>query len=150
MEPLDRKYLWAATKPARVLLALFFLGFSWYSTEVEGSTFLLAHMEMPIRTAQIVAGVAALLFTAAQWLTNGTWWYIIPFAPDVYFTYRFTFPFVYDFFDGNVRFVYLGTLLWAMSVAYFGEVLLWGRRKPGFSRAKGKAGKPQTPQPKSS
>lgn len=138
--PIDRKHLDVARTPFRVLLGILFVGYSSIST-IDGvrSDLAPALLGNPDgATIGLVVGVLVALgiFVAEILLAEASiFWYLVVLAPDAWYTYRFS-----DWIDTilrphlpaeiNAAFVTIPiTILFSLAVAYFGERLLFGKRR---------------------
>jgi len=88
--------------------------------------------------AGILIGIAvtAIIITGELALFEAGWWYAVPFIPDVFLTYAFTYPWVETLIVANsaaaawaVPLSVGVSLFIAVAVAYGGELLLLGKRR---------------------
>ena len=139
--PLSRNYLDSARTPARVLAGVLFVAYSSIGTVIGVQGDLapaLAH-----RTDGLIVGyalgfaLALLIFLAELLLAEvSPFWYSVVLIPDVWYTYRFS-GWIGAIIRANVEadslivgaVVVITTTLFSLAVAYFGERLLFGKRR---------------------
>jgi hypothetical protein len=138
--PINRKHLDAARTPFRVLLGAAFVAYSSLGTVAGVRSLLapaLAQAPDGATIGLIVGVVVALVIFGAEVLLSDVSlaWYLVPLLPDTYFTYRFS-----GWIEAIVRaqikaeptataLVVLITAAFSLAVAYFGERLLFGKRR---------------------
>lgn len=139
--PFDRRYLDSAQTPLRVLLGVAFLAYSSIATVrlcAEFTRPLLGEAVWLGAPAGILIGIAvtAIIITGELALSEAGWWYALPFIPDVFLTYAFTYPWVETLIVANsaaaawaVPLSVGVSLFIAVAVAYGGELLLLGKRR---------------------
>jgi hypothetical protein len=138
--PLSREYLDTSRRPMRVLAGAAFVAYSSIGTilGVQGdlAPALASRDDSAILGYGIGVVVAVIIFVAELLLAEvSLWWYLVVLVPDVYYTYRFSgwigaivHARVADAFAAQVATVII-TGLFSLAVAYFGERLLFGRRR---------------------
>lgn len=138
--PIARRHLDSFRTPARIILGALFVAYSSIGTIVGVSGDLapaLAHREDgAILGYGIGIAVAALIFVAELLLAEvSLFWYIVVLVPDTWYTYRFSGwigaiarAHITDPLTAMLATVVL-TGLFALAVAYFGERLLFGKRR---------------------
>ncbi len=138
--PISRQHIDTARTPARVLAGLAFVAYSSVGTIVGMHSDLMPALarrpDGDILGYGIGAAVAALIFLAELFLAEvSTFWYIVVLIPDTWYTYRFS-----GWIEALVRsrvtdpiwamaVTVLATGLFSLATAYFGERLLFGRRR---------------------
>lgn len=138
--PLSRQYLDASRRPARVLAGAAFVAYSSLGTilgvQNDLAPALASRTDSDILGYGIGLAVAIGIFVAELLLAEvSLWWYLVVLVPDAWYTYRFSGWIgaiiraqVSDAFTAQVATVIL-TGIFALAVAYFGERLLFGRRR---------------------
>jgi hypothetical protein len=142
--PLSRSYIDLARRPARLLLAFVLVAYSSVATVVvvQGAfpdvAWWNAHLAGPFTIgAAIGVGIAALITLAELFLAEITMFgYLIVVACDAFLTYRFS-TWAQDLLHSLVRvegtiedtIVLLLLIVASGAVAYFGERLLFGKRR---------------------
>lgn len=138
--PINRKHLDTARTPFRVLLGAAFVAYSSLGTVVGVRALLspaLAQVHDGPLIGLIVGILVALIIFGAEVLLSDVSlvWYLLPLAPDVYLTYTFS-----VWIEAIVRaqiedepaataVVIVITAAFSLAVAYFGERLLFGKRR---------------------
>ena len=138
--PLSRQYLDTSRRPARVMAGAAFVAYSALGTilgvQSDLAPALASHEDGAILGYAIGVAVAVIIFVAELLLAEvSLWWYLVVLVPDAWYTYRFSgwigaiiYARVSEPFAAQVASVVL-TGLFALAVAYFGERLLFGRRR---------------------
>lgn len=138
--PLSRQYLDTSRRPARVLAGAAFVAYSSLGTilgvQSDLAPALASRTDSDILGYGIGLAVAVGIFVAELLLAEvSLWWYLVVLVPDTWYTYRFSGWIgaiiraqVSDAFTAQVATVVL-TGIFALAVAYFGERLLFGRRR---------------------
>ena len=140
--PLEREHLDAARRPARVIAGIAFVAYSSIGTilGVHGdlAPALANRPDGDILGYGIGVALAVVIFVAEILLAETSlFWYIAVLIPDVVYTYRFS-----GWIDALVRanstdlnatlitlISFCLTALFSLFVAYFGERLLFGKRR---------------------
>ena len=138
--PLPRRYLDTSRRPARVLFGAAFVAYSSIGTilgvQSDLAPALANHVDGAILGYSIGVAVAIVIFVAELLLAESAFfWYLIFLAPDAWYTYRFSGWIgavvqsrIADPWSAQVVTVAV-TGLFAIAVAYFGERLLFGKRR---------------------
>jgi len=138
--PLPRRYLDTARRPARVLAGIAFVAYSSIGTIVgvqdDLAPALAKRADGDILGYTIGVVVAALIFVAELLLAEvSIFWYLVVLIPDVWYTYRFS-GWIGAIVTSRIAEPFTAQLitiavtgLFAVAVAYFGERLLFGRRR---------------------
>jgi hypothetical protein len=139
--PLNRTYLDHARTPLRVLFGLAFIAYSSIATirwidrvaaPAVGATTWIG------LDAGVVLGVvvAIVVITLEFVLSEEGWWYVLPFAPDVFMTHTMTVPWVSAIIisksagaEWAASLAFVVSLGLSAAVAYGGEHLLFGKRR---------------------
>jgi hypothetical protein len=140
--PLQRGYLDAARTPARVLAGAAFVAYSSIGTILgvhdDLAPALAKRADGAILGYGIGLALAAVIFVAELLLAEASvFWYIVVLIPDTTYTYRFS-----GWIDTLARAHLAGTnplivmllstcvtALFSLAVAYFGERMLFGKRR---------------------
>ncbi len=138
--PISRKHLDTARTPFRVLLGAAFVAYSSLGTVVGVRSLLspaLAQAHDGPMVGLLVGILVALVIFGAEVLLSDVSlvWYLVPLAPDVYFTYTFS-GWIGAIMRAQIEdepvatvLVVLITTAFSLGVAYFGERLLFGQRR---------------------
>ena len=138
--PLPRHYLDTSRRPARVIAGAVFVAYSSIGTvlgiQSDLSPALASRQDGDILGYGIGLAVAIAIFIAELLLAEvSLWWYIVVLVPDTWYTYRFSGWIgaivrarVADTFTASLTTIVI-TGLFSLAVAYFGERLLFGRRR---------------------
>jgi hypothetical protein len=138
--PIDRRHLDRARRPFRVLLGATFVGYSSIGTIVGVQGDLapaLASTPDGATIGLIIGfGLALAIFLGEILLAEAAlFWYLLVLAPDAWYTYRFSSwiglvlrPHLPAGLVGEIVIVVI-TAVFSLLVAYFGERLLFGKRR---------------------
>ena len=138
--PLPRRYLDISRRPARVLAGAAFVAYSSIGTilgvQSDLAPALANHPDGAILGYSIGVALAAIIFVAELLLAEASvFWYIVVLIPDTWYTYRFSGWIgaiiqakVADPFAVQAATIII-TGIFSLAVAYFGERLLFGRRR---------------------
>lgn len=138
--PLPRRYLDTSRRPMRVLAGAAFVAYSSIGTIIgvrsDLTPALASRADSAILGYGVGLAVAAIIFVAELLLAEvSLWWYLVVLVPDTWYTYRFSSWIgaiiqarLSDPFVASVATVAV-TGMFALAVAYFGERLLFGRRR---------------------
>lgn len=138
--PLSRHYLDTSRRPARVLAGAAFVAYSSIGTILgvheDLAPALANRTDGAILGYGIGIGVAIIIFVAELLLAESAFfWYLIFLAPDVWYTYRFS-DWIAPLVETRIADPTLAQIvsvvitgLFAVAVAYFGERLLFGKRR---------------------
>lgn len=139
--PLPRAYLDSARTPARVFFGILFVAYSSIGTVtgVQGDLApALAHRTDGLMIGYALGFALALLIFLAELLLAevSPFWYSVVLIPDVWYTYRFS-GWIGAIIRANVEAdslvvgatVVITTTIFSLAVAYFGERLLFGKRR---------------------
>lgn len=138
--PLPRHYLDTSRRPARVLAGAAFVAYSSIGTilgvQADLAPALAKREDGDILGYGIGLAVAVLIFVAELLLAEiSIFWYCVVLIPDVWYTYRFS-GWIGAIIHARIadpmaaQFATVAaTGLFAIAVAYFGERLLFGKRR---------------------
>jgi hypothetical protein len=138
--PIDRRHLDTARRPLRILCGILFVGYSSIGTIVGVRGDLGSALANNPDAAMIGAGVGMALalgiFLAEILLAEAAiGWYLLVLAPDAWYTYRFS-DWIGAIVHGSMApgiaadvLSIIITAVFALAVAYFGERLLFGKRR---------------------
>lgn len=139
--PLSRRHLDNARRPARILFGAAFVAYSSIGTIVgvqrDLAPALASRPDAILLGYGIGFAVALVIFVAEVLLSEADrFWYTVVLLPDVWYTYHFSAwidALIRARFDADERVLaamsMLATALFALAVAYFGERLLFGKRR---------------------
>lgn len=138
--PIDRRHLDTARTPFRVLLGVLFVGYSSIGTIIgvrdDLAPALAGRPDGPMIGLAVGIGLALAIFLAEIFLAEAALgWYLLVLIPDAWYTFRFS-----DWIDAVLRpqlptgvvagvVIVTITALFSLAVAYFGERLLFGKRR---------------------
>lgn len=136
--PISRNYLDTFRRPARIFAGVIFVAYSSIGTVVGVQSDLAPALAGRIELGYIIGFALALLIFFAELLLAevSSFWYSVVLLPDAWYTYRLS-GWIGAIIRAHVQsdplivtgIIVIITALFSLMVAYFGERLLFGRRR---------------------